>query len=53
MGILRLSVINFLKEGVRKGMLHKNLFFLNEQDVNLIKRKYTKYLFHNRCFKPC
>lgn len=53
MGILLLSVINFLKYGVRKVMLNKKFVFLNEQDVNLIKLNYTKYLFYNRCFKPC
>jgi hypothetical protein len=53
MVVLLLPVINFLKDGVRKVMLNKKLFLLNEQDVNLIKLKYTKYLFYNRCFKPC
>jgi len=53
--ILRLSVINFLKNGVRKVILvlNKELFLLNEQDVSLIKVKYTKYLFYSRCIKPC
>lgn len=45
MVMLLLSVINFLKDGVRKVMLNKELFLLNEQDVNLIKIKHTKYLF--------
>lgn len=45
MVILRLSVINFLKDGVKKVMLNKELFLLKEQDVNLIIVKCTKYLF--------
>jgi hypothetical protein len=53
MVILRLSVINFIKDGVRKVMLNREWFLLNEQDVNFIKVEYTKYLIYSSYIKSC
>jgi hypothetical protein len=40
-------------DDVRKVMLNKKLFLLKEQDVNLVKVNYTKYLSYSRCIEPC